>query len=139
MLVSEITTTDVVTVDATQSLRDAIAAMRDGGTTYCVVESDGIPSGLITQQDALEVCFRTGRPLQSIPLDPFVRGFATTVEPHKTVYYAVGKMISADVDVLPIKDGLDIVAVLTQADVMANLTNLTRETVDNLRRGSSWK
>ncbi|WP_380678654.1 CBS domain-containing protein [Salinigranum sp. GCM10025319] len=139
MLVSEITKDEVVTVAVTESLQDAVTAMHESATPYCIVEVDGIPSGLLTEHDALDACRRSGRPLGEISLEHFATGFEGTVEPDKTVYYAVGLMISHDLEVLPVRDGLDIVGVLTQDDVMGNLTTLTRETVMNLRQKGKWR
>ncbi len=138
MLVREVTTEETVKVAATGSLQDAVTAMHQRDTSYCVVEVDGIPSGLLTEHDALDACRRSGRPLTGIPLKHFASGFDVAVTPNKTVYYAVGLMISHGLDAIPVKDGLDIVGVLTQEDVMANLTNLTRETVKNLGQKGKW-
>jgi CBS domain-containing protein len=138
VLVSEITTEETVRMAATGSLQDAVTTMHQRKTPYCVVEVDGIPSGLLTERDALDACRRSGRPLTEIPLKHFASGFDVAVTPDKTVYYAVGLMVSHGLDALPVKDGLEIVGVLTQEDVMANLTNLTRETVHNLGKKGKW-
>lgn len=139
MLVEEIMTTDVVTVPADRSIRDAVAAMRERGTAFCIVEDDGIPSGLVTEHGIVNASLETHRPLAEIPFRHFVTGFETVVTPKKTVYYAVGTMLSRDVENLAVKEGFDIVGVLTQADVMENLTNLTKETAKNLKGHTGWK
>jgi CBS domain-containing protein len=138
VLVSDITTEELVRVAASGSVQDAVTAMHQRGSAYCIVELDGIPSGLLTEHDAVDACRRSGRPLTDIPLERFATGFDVVVTPDKTVYYAVGLMVSHDLEALPVKDGLDIVGVLTQADVMANLTSLTRETVNNLGKKGRW-
>jgi CBS domain-containing protein len=138
MLVSDITTGEVVKRSATGSLQDAVTVMHESDTSYCIVDLDGIPSGLLTERDALDACRRSGRPLTAISLDHFATGFDVAVTPDKTVYYAVGLMVSHGLEALPVKDGLDIVGVLTQEDVMVNLTNLTRETVNNLGQKNKW-
>lgn len=138
MLVKEVATTGVVSVSDEKSLHDAVTAMHTREKPYCIVESDGIPSGIVTEHDALDACRRTGRTLEEIPLTPFATGFEVVVSPHKTIYYAVGLMVSHDLEVLPVKDDLEIVGMVTQEHIMENLTSLTRETISNLGRGKKW-
>lgn len=138
MLVEEVATTGVVSVPADESLHSAVTAMHEEETPYCVVAVDGIPSGVVTEHRALVACRQSGRALEEIPLTPFATGFEVVVTPHRTIYYAVGLMVSHDVDVLPVKEGMEIVGMLTREHVMENLTNLTRETVDNLGQGNRW-
>jgi signal-transduction protein with cAMP-binding, CBS, and nucleotidyltransferase domain len=138
VLVKEIATNEVVRVSAEGSLHEAVAAMHDDEQSYCVVEADGIPSGVVTEHDALDACRRSGQRLDEIPLASFATGFDVTVTPHKTIYFAVGLMISHEVEVLPVKDDLEIVGMITQERIMENLTNLTRETVSNLGKQHRW-
>jgi signal-transduction protein with cAMP-binding, CBS, and nucleotidyltransferase domain len=138
VLVKEIATDEVVRVSTERSLHDAVAAMHAEELPYCVVENDGIPSGVVTEHAALDACLQSGRPLDEIPLTPFATGFDVTVTPHKTIYFAVGLMVSHEVEVLPVKDGLELVGMVTQEQVMENLTNLTRETISNLGKQHRW-
>lgn len=138
MLVKEVATADVTTVPVERSLHDAVTAMHSAERPYCVVEIDGVPSGIITEHDALEACRQSGRALEAIPLKPFATGFDVVVTPHKTIYYAVGLMVSHELDVLPVKDDLEIVGVITQDHIVENLTDLTRETISNLGQEYKW-
>jgi CBS domain-containing protein len=138
VLVKEVATADVTTVSAAGSLHDAVTAMHGAEQPYCLVEVDGIPSGIVTEHDALDACRQSGRALGEIPLKPFATGFDVVVTPHKTIYYAVGLMVSNDLDVLPVKDDLEIVGVVTQDDIVENLTDLTRETISNLGQEHRW-
>ena len=138
MLVEEVAATDVVRVSAERSLHDAVTAMHRNETPYCVVEADGIPSGVVTEHNALDACRRSGRSLEEIPLTPFATGFEVVVTPQKTIYYAVGLMVSHELEVLPVKAGMEIVGVITQEHVMDNLAELTRKTVSNLGKGRRW-
>jgi signal-transduction protein with cAMP-binding, CBS, and nucleotidyltransferase domain len=138
VLVKDIVAAEVVSVSTEQSMHDAVTAMHRNEKTCCLLVDDGIPSGVITEHDALDACRRSGRPLERIPLAPFATGFEVTVSPHKTVYYAVGMMVSHELEVLPVKEGLEIVGMITQEQIMENLTNLTRETISNLGQGHKW-
>ena len=138
VLVKDITTADVTTVSAERSLHEAVTAMHADERPYCVVEVDGIPSGVVTEHTALVACRKSGRSLDEVPLKPFATGFDAAVTPNKTIYYAVGLMVSQDLEVLPVKDGLDIVGMITQDHVVENLENLTRSTISNLGRGERW-
>jgi signal-transduction protein with cAMP-binding, CBS, and nucleotidyltransferase domain len=138
VLVKDIATRDVTTVSAEKSLHDAVTAMHADERPYCVVEVDGIPSGVVTEHTALVACLKSGRSLKEIPLKPFATGFEVAVMPHKTIYYAVGLMVSHELEVLPVKDGLEIVGMITQDHVLENLEKLTRSTISNLGRGEKW-
>lgn len=139
MLVSEVMTTDLPTVDIAGSLREATVEMLELDRSNVLLAEDGEPVGLLTFRKALIACCQTNAPIDDIPLAKFTRGFDVTVEPSTTLLFAIGHMKRANVTVLPVQEDLDIVGLVTREDVVRNVSNFRKEAARIKDQRSRWK
>lgn len=139
MLVRNLMTSDFETVARDASLYVAVETMLRSGTEYVVLTSDEEPDGLITQRKALIACYKTERALPEIPVSGFAVGFPTTIKPDATALLATGHLVKADVSVLPVVEGLELVGVVTREDLLDNSSNLRREVFEQDERRDDWE
>ena len=146
MLVRDAMTTDVVTVAADASLRDAVGRMLREGVGSAVVTREGTPAGIVTETDALKAGYLAERPFAEIPVSKVASGSLVTVSPDATVRKAVEKMHDADVKKLPVVESMEMVGILTMTDVVRKQEELRAEAhrLEKGRQGwsaegESWK
>jgi len=78
MEIGPFVTRSVLTVEEDESLRDAAASMMERGVGSAVVLTDGKPSGIVTDREALQAIAQ-GKDAASSTVAGFVRGKLTTV------------------------------------------------------------
>lgn len=139
MLIEEIMTTELITVDEAETLHDAVGRMLTEGVPYGVITDGDVPSGLLTERTVVRACYETGNSMQDIPVRRLANGFGITLQPDTTVLFASAAMIKHDVDVMPVMDGISLEGVLTRDDVMANVQRFKREAIDLEGRQSAWE
>lgn len=139
MLVSEVMTETVVTVDVDRTVEDAAGLMLEFEIGSVVVDRDGDPAGILTETDVLAAGYETGRPLGSIPVEAAMSQPLVTVAPDSTVRAAVELMRGANVKKLPVVDGIDLVGILTQEDVVYAHPLLVREAIHQEERRGDWE
>lgn len=139
MLIKDIMTTDLITVDEGSTLHAAVERMLAEEAPYGVVTNGGVPSGLITDRKALETCYETGKPMTEIPVRNLAGGFDVTLAPDTTVLFAIATMVKHGRDALPVMDGIELEGVLTRGDVMANVQRFRREAIDLEGRQERWE
>lgn len=127
MLVEQLMSTDVVTVDIDASLAEAVERQLDAGVGSVVVLDDGTPCGIVTEHDALEATLQTGRPLSQIPVTKLSHGAVVTAEPGTTVQTVARQMADEGVKKVPVLDGLDLVGILTLTDIVMHLSDIRSE------------
>ncbi|HKJ60111.1 MAG TPA: CBS domain-containing protein [Halobacteriales archaeon] len=138
MLVSEVMTENVVTVPVDRTLGDAVRLMLEFRIGSVIVTRDGDPSGIVTETDVLIAGHQTGEPLDTIPLEEAMSHPLVTVEPAVTVRAAVERMREARVKKLPVVDGIDVVGILTQEDVVYAHPLLLQEAIHHEERRAQW-
>jgi len=117
MDVSELMTTDVVTVQADDSMWDAADRMLRHGAGSVVVYDGEVPEGIVTRTDALRAAYLSKSALGDVPVaremsSPLVTTTATT-----SVADAVAEMADHGVKRLPVEEDLDVVGVVTTTDI----------------------
>ncbi len=80
MEIAPFVTRSVLTVDRDESLRDAAVSMMERGVGSAVVMSDGQPSGVVTDREALRAIAQ-GKDPSRVPVSKFITGRLTTVVP----------------------------------------------------------
>ncbi|WP_158058466.1 CBS domain-containing protein [Halorussus halophilus] len=138
MLVRELMTTDVETVERDRSLRDAVAVMLKHGIGSVVVTSDGDPTGIVTENDVLQAGYASGRPLDAIPISKAMSHPLRTVSPTTTVRKAAKKMGDDDSKKLPVADGMELVGILTLTDIVNSQADILREVRHLDNRREAW-
>lgn len=134
MLVSDAMTVDVVAVTLEASLEDVVERMLEHDVGSVIVERDGDPTGIVTTTDVLVATYRHGEPLSAIPVEDVMTHPLVTVDPDATVRAAVRRMGEQGVKRLAVTDGLDLVGILAQSDVVRNHSLLLQEAIAHEER-----
>lgn len=127
MLVAELMTADVVTVDHEAMLDDAVERLVGNGVGSVVVVKSGYPSGIITETDALEAALHAGSPLSAVPVDEVSHSPIVTTSPDATVQRVARQMADEDVKKVPVVDDLDLVGIVTHSDIVWHLSDIEDE------------
>ncbi|MFW6436021.1 MAG: CBS domain-containing protein [Halococcoides sp.] len=139
MLISEVMSTDFRTVPRSESLKAAVGVMLKADVEAVIITDGGDPSGIVTRRKALIASFKTDDPLSEIPLAGFSSGFPTSVAPDSTVLFAIGQLVSSNLEVLPVIDDLDLVGIVTRENMLDEYSNLRNEAFDSLERRTEWE
>ncbi|WP_353634576.1 CBS domain-containing protein [Halobacterium sp. NMX12-1] len=139
MRVRNVMSTDVLAIDAEESVRDAVGRMLDRETGSVVVEKDGNPAGILTKVDVMTAGHEHDRPLSEIPVYAAASHPLITVEPSATVRAAAAQMFDYGVHHLPVADGLDVVGVVTATDLLEAQDDLLREAHETDERRTEWE
>ncbi|SFG42596.1 CBS domain-containing protein [Halopelagius inordinatus] len=127
MLVRDVMSKPVVTVAVDAALDAAAKRMLDADVGSVVVESDGVPVGILSESDVLTAGVNTGRPLSGVSVRAAMSAPLTRTRPTATVRSAAETMRRENAKKLLVVDGTDLVGVLTLTDVVWNLSDLRRE------------
>lgn len=138
MLVEELMSTPVVTVDIEASLAHAVEQQLDAGVGSVVVLDDGNPCGIVTENDALGAALQTGRALTEIPVGKLAHGSVVTTQPETPVQTVARQMAEEDVKKVPVLDGIDLVGILTLTDIVWHLSEIQAETADIAAARDRW-
>jgi len=139
VLIRDVMSREYLTVKRGQSLRDAVEAMLKEGQESVIITNEGEPDGLITRRSALIAAYKTDEPLSKVPVSGFASGFPTSVKPDATVLFAIGQLINADEEVLPVVEDLELVGVVTRENLLDEYTNLRNEAFDTIERRKEWE
>ncbi|WP_254536965.1 CBS domain-containing protein [Halomarina litorea] len=145
LTVSDVQTTEVVTVREDATLGEAINRLREHGVSRLpVVEEDGTLTGVLTTDDIVEFVVREGdqpnkgervgedQPLLDLPVYDHMSRPAETVEPDASVADAVATMLEKGYDGLVVSPEYAerVAGVLTKTDVLRALTYTEAERLD---------
>lgn len=139
MLVRDVMTAPVVTVPVHRSLRDVVERMLEHGVGSVIVERTGDPTGIVTESDVHRAAYRSDDPLSAIGVETAMSHPLVTIAPDATVRAAVRRMGEADVKRLAVTDGIDLVGIVTQSDVVRNHSLLLREAIHNEERRQAYE
>jgi len=116
--VKEIMARNIISVDSTALIREAIALMVERDVGSVVVTKDGEPVGILTERDVLKrVCSEnlcaTGLTVGEVMSHPL-----TTIEAEATLGEAARLMQDKGIRRLLVTEGGKVVGIITQKDVM---------------------
>jgi CBS domain-containing protein len=89
--------------------------------------ADGNPAGIVTESDALDGALQTGDPLDAIPVTKLTHRSVMTISPETTVQKAARIMAERDIKKLPVKDGLELLGIITLTDIVWHLSDIRKE------------
>lgn len=127
MLVGELMTTDVVTVEDGAMLDEVVEKLLINGVGSVIVTDDGNLSGIVTESDVLHAALETGRPLAELPVQKLQHGPIVTTNADKPVQAVARRMADNDVKKVPVMDDLDLVGILTHSDIVWHLSDIRDE------------
>lgn len=131
MQVRELMSTDVVTVTVDATVADVVDRLLDHGVgSVIVVDSDGNPTGIVTESDVLRVARETGQPFEEIDVTAVGHGAVVTTTPSKSVATVARLMADEGVKKIPVIDGIDLVGMVTLSDIVWQLSTLRKEHAD---------
>jgi len=140
MQVTEIMSTDVVTVDRDASLRDAVGKLltHEVGSVV-VVSNEGNPVGIVTETDALTAGYRTGNPFEDIRVMDLAHRPVITTSPSATVQWVARKMADNDVKKVPVMDDLSLVGIISLTDIVWRLSDIRAEAGNLSSAPEDWE
>jgi CBS domain-containing protein len=124
MLVKEIMSTDIVTVDIDESVAAATRSMLTRGVGSVIVVEDGTPRGLVTESDALQAALETDRPISEVPLRSVMTSPVKTIGPTESLLDVAQKMKTHEVKRFPVMDRIDLVGIVTFSDLIWEVSDL---------------
>lgn len=127
MLVEDAMTEDVVACDISVSLDRAVERMLRRGVGSVVVRREGIPIGIVTETDVLHAGYAAEKPFSKIPVGNALSSPLVTISPQKTLRRATQRMKNEEIKKLVVVDDLDLVGILTTADIVHNYGELKAE------------
>jgi len=139
MLVKELMSTDVVTVDVDATVDEAVERVLVNDVGSVVVIEDGNPTGIVTESDALEAALRSGRPLAEIPVAKLHHNPVVTTSPDRTVQGVARRMADQGIKKVPVMDDLDLVGIVTLSDVVWHLSDLRAEAAETDAVHERWE
>jgi len=113
--VAEVMTEPVETVDATATVREVARRFREHDIGSLVVVDGGKPTGIVTEDDLVNVVAAGDDPGSTVVGDVMASP-VVTVEPDTSVVDAVGRFREHDVDKLPVTRGGELVGIVTTTD-----------------------
>jgi CBS domain-containing protein len=137
MLVRDLMSAEVVTIDIANSLRAAAKLMLSARVGSVIVTEDGNRVGILTENDALAAGCVADVPFDEIPVSEAMSRPLVTIQPDKTVRAAVERMEAEDVKKLPVVDGMDLLGIVTMSDVVKGYQEIMQEAhqIDDRRDG----
>lgn len=109
---------EVVTVDAGTSVRDAVAMLAERRIGALPVLRDGEVAGIMSERDVI-YCLRTdGAAMLDWPVERIMTAPAITVEPDKQVMSALSLMTQRRIRHLPVVEGGRVVGIVSIGDLV---------------------
>lgn len=134
MLVRDVMTTDVVTVDVNATLDEVAANLLEHGIGSVVVVADGTPHGIVTETDVLGAAHDRGEPLADVPVRDLSRPPLVTTDTDRTVQAVARTMADEGVKKVPVTEDLDVVGIVTLTDIVWHLSEFRSEAIDLAER-----
>lgn len=132
MHVEDAMSTDLVTCAVEASLRVATKRMVENHVGSVIVHADGSPTGIVTETDALHAGTVTDAPFSEIPVRKVMSSPLKTITPSRTLRAATEQMHEENVKKLVVVEDMDLVGIVTTADVIRHYHDLKSEIHDLL-------
>jgi CBS domain-containing protein len=127
MLVRELMTTDVVTVDVDATLQAAVGRLLAEEVGSVVVVNDGAPAGIVTETDALTAAHERGQSLGAIPVRDLARPPLVTTDPDRTIRGVARTMAEEGIKKVVVTEDLSVVGIVTLTDIVSRFADLQQE------------
>jgi len=140
MLVEDVMTTDVATVDVGGTLRDAVGVMleRDVGSVVATTGSPPRKTGILTDSDVRRAAYETDAALSTLAVETYMSRPLVTVSPETSLSTAVERMRAERVKHLVVTDRMRLEGVLTAVDVARVHDDVVSEVRRIDSRGPDW-
>jgi len=116
--------TQVVSIDASKFVSDAVTTMVEKGTWSLVVTRSGLPEGVITERDILRRCYSKKLDANKTTLESVMSSPIITIEPDAPLGDAMTIMADKNIRRLYAVEKGQIVGRITQTDAFRRLLDV---------------
>jgi CBS domain-containing protein len=109
---------DVLRIDASASVRDAVTAMVDANVGSLLVTDDGDVAGIVTERDYLRHAAVEGRPDRETPVREIMSTPVICVTPDTDIEECMALMTERRIRHVPVVDDGELVGMLSIGDVV---------------------
>ncbi|WP_135828349.1 CBS domain-containing protein [Halorussus halobius] len=127
MLVRELMTESVVTIESGGTVQEAAAQMLRHGVGSVIVTREGTPAGIVTKSDLLYAGVASEKRFERIPLETVVSHPVVTVDPDDSVERAMSLMKENSTRHLPVTADGELLGIVTTTDVAIHHRNRSDE------------
>lgn len=122
----DLMTSDVVSVDAADTLEVAARHMRDADVgSLPVVDGQGAVVGIITDRDIVVGALAEGKDPTAVTVGELADGAVVTVSPDDSTQEVLAVMKEHQIRRVPVVDGSELVGMLAQADIARSMPDST--------------
>lgn len=120
MTVAEIMSTELVTVESSDSLV-AVGRLLLREHVGSAIVVDDVPVGIVTERDFIRAATTSERPLADIDVEQVMSAPLVTIDPGTSVETALRRMREEEIKKLPVREDLELVGIVTLTDVAMHL------------------
>ena len=121
MIIRELVGGEVVEIEATRTLREAIRLMTANQVGALAVQRNGRLAGIFTERDVLRACAEDAD-LDSATVRDWMTSDPDSLDPEMNVESAADWMLAAGYRHLPVVEGVDLVGMVSIKDILWALT-----------------
>lgn len=121
MTIRELVGGEVVEIEATRTLREAIRLMTANQVGALAVQRNGRLAGIFTERDVLRACAENAD-LDSVTVRDWMTSDPDSLDPEMNVEAAADWMLAAGYRHLPVVEGVDLVGMVSIKDILWALT-----------------
>jgi len=122
MTIRELVGGEVVEIEATRTLREAIRLMTANQVGAVAVQRNGRLAGIFTERDVLRACAEDAD-LDSVTVRDWMTSDPDSLDPEMNVEAAADWMLAAGYRHLPVVEGVDLVGMVSIKDILWALTD----------------
>ena len=124
---------EVVTMEAGQSVADAVGLLAERRIGALVVLDGGEVAGILSERDIVYCLARDGAAVLALPVRRAMTAPAVTVEPKVAVLAALSDMSKRRIRHLPVVDGQRLVGIVSIGDLVAYRIRRIEEEAEAMR------
>lgn len=127
MRVTEIMATDLVVCTREDSLETVGRKMIRESVGSAIVEHEGVPDGILTKTDCVEMAIEADKPLSALTAKQAMSDSLATIDSKRSIREAVEHMIETGFRKLPVVEDMKLVGMVTLTDVVYHYSDLREE------------
>ena len=125
MTIRELVGGEVVEIEATRTLREAIRLMTVNQVGALAVQRNGRLAGILTERDVLRACAEDAD-LDSVTVRDWMTSDPDSLDPDMNVEASEDWMLAAGYRHLPVVEGVDLVGMVSIKDILWALTEQSK-------------
>jgi CBS domain-containing protein len=136
MLVKEVMTKNVITIDSNQTILDAYKKYRDNKVGSLIVTDNDKCIGIVTERDLIEKVI--DKDLETTLIKEIMSSNVKTISPLENIDTASDVMEKYNIKKLPVLDDNNITGIITINDIVHTKPELTKRYIETWIK-SRWK